>query len=163
MAWMAGRAGAELEGGVASRLIDKRLGPVSRPTQLRQRQRPAGRPRGTPACLRYVPTDAAEKRFSGHRRSQRKIGGGLPPLTPSPNRQPRHRRQSITTSRDTLDRFLAPGSSTNNPTLTMSNAELASSYAALILADEGVEITVREKPSPRPDPPPFSRSCRIPP
>ncbi|KAL2278950.1 hypothetical protein FJTKL_14100 [Diaporthe vaccinii] len=30
---------------------------------------------------------------------------------------------------------------TNRPTLTMSTAELASSYAALILADEGVEIT----------------------
>jgi hypothetical protein len=28
----------------------------------------------------------------------------------------------------------------------MSNAELATSYAALILADDGVEITVRSRP-----------------
>ena len=35
----------------------------------------------------------------------------------------------------------------------MSTAELASSYAALILADDGLDITVRDTPSPTTRPP----------
>lgn len=156
---VAGMGRGQAQGGVASRLIDKCLDPVLGPPSSAPK---AARPRRR-ALRGTYPTDAAEKRFSGHRSSQRKIGGGLPPLTPSTNRQP---RQS-TTVNNHLARyprsFPCNRQSTNYPTLTMSNAELASSYAALILADEGVEITVREKPSPRPDPPPSSRSCRIPP
>lgn len=111
---VAGWPRGQAQGGVASRLIDKCpgpvepvLGPPGQPSSAPSR--PSGRaPGGT------YRMDAAEKRFSGHRSSQRKIGGGLPPLTPSTNRQPRHRRQSITTSRDTLDRFLQPTQTTRH-------------------------------------------------
>lgn len=89
--------------------------PCAWPTQLstlalsQPADRPGGRSAG--AVVRTVP---AEKRFSGRRRSQRKIGGGLPPLTPSTNRQPRESTTVITTSRDTLDRFRAPCSPQQN-------------------------------------------------
>lgn len=49
--------------------------------------------------------------------------------------------------------FYPPGSALSiagYPPLTMSTAELACSYAALILADDGVDVTVR---SPAPTPP----------
>lgn len=41
----------------------------------------------------------------------------------------------------------APTSRHHRHTAAMSTAELASSYAALILADDGVEITVSRPPS----------------
>ena len=56
---------------------------------------------------RYVPADPAEKRFSAHRSSQRKIGGG-PTTSYTVNQPPAPTSTTvITTSRDTLDRFLA--------------------------------------------------------
>lgn len=43
--------------------------------------------------------------------------------------------------------YRLPSPSTITSPTTMSTAELACSYAALILADDGVEVTVRSLPS----------------
>lgn len=153
-------AGAKLRVGspLTRRLIDKCLRrPGAWPTQLSTQSRPTEKT----GAERYVPD--RRKDFQGTDAHKEKLEEDYHLLHRQPTASPDNRRQSIFTSRDTLDRFVAPGSPQNNPTLTMSTAELASSYAALILADEGVEITVREKPNPRSDPPPVSRSCRIPP
>lgn len=52
-------------------------------------------------------------------------------------------------SRTSLNLFLGIShyETTPRPSVAMSTAELATSYAALILADDGVDITVRNGPA----------------
>lgn len=138
-------------------LIDKRLGELGRAAQFpgpNLAPSPAGRPR---AEVRTKPT-RRRKDFQATEAHKEKLEEDYHLLHRRPTASP-----DIDDSHNHLARyprsFPCTPQSTNKSTLTMSNAELASSYAALILADEGVEITVRED-SLRSDPPQLLRHCR---
>lgn len=75
------------------------------------------------------------------------IVGGLDPATaphPLPSTANNHQktRRSLSRQENVLASHHSPTPTLSNTT-KMSTAELASAYSALILADEGIEITVR--------------------
>ena len=55
---------------------------------------------------------------------------------------PRHHREEDPYDNERSRHLITLPTTNNNAQVTMSTAELATSYAALILADDGVEITV---------------------